>query len=486
MLRKKIGWKFDNTYSNLSQSMLSKLNPTPVKTPELVLFNHNLSKEIDLDFSQIDNKELALIFSGNQLPEGSESIAQAYAGHQFGHFTILGDGRALTIGEHLDRNKNRYDIQFKGSGKTPYSRNADGRAALGPMLREYIISEAMHNLGVPTTRSLAVIKTGEDVIRESILEGAILTRVASSHIRVGTFQYALISKNKSDLKTLFDYTLNRHYPDLKKSKFSSINLLKVVLEKQIDLICNWMRIGFIHGVMNTDNMTISGETIDYGPCAFMDKYDPGTVFSSIDHQGRYSYYNQPRIAKWNLERFAESLLPLIDNNSKVAVKIATEVLKEFPEKYKNKWLKMMKKKLGFIDNNSNDEQLITELLSWMHQNKADYTNTFCYLMNKYKSNNEIYNEKNFILWKKKWENRIKLNNNSLEKAFKIMNEVNPLVIPRNHFVEEALKQATEMNNLNKVHELLKVLKNPYDNISSTPSYQSTPLPVKNYVTYCGT
>ena len=486
MLRNKIGWKFDNTYSNLSESMLSKLNPTPVKTPELVLFNHKLSKEIHLDFSQIDNKELALIFSGNQLPEGSDSIAQAYAGHQFGHFTILGDGRALTIGEHLDRNKNRYDIQFKGSGKTPYSRNADGRAALGPMLREYIISEAMHNLGVPTTRSLAVIKTGEDVIRESILEGAILTRVASSHIRVGTFQYALISKNKSDLKTLFDYTLNRHYPDLKKSKFSSINLLKVVLEKQIDLICNWMRIGFIHGVMNTDNMTISGETIDYGPCAFMDKYDPGTVFSSIDHQGRYSYYNQPRIAKWNLERFAESLLPLIDNNSKVAVKIATEVLKEFPEKYKNKWLKMMKKKLGFIDNNSNDEQLITELLSWMHQNKADYTNTFCYLMNKYKSNNEIYNEKNFILWKKKWENRIKLNNNSLEKAFKIMNEVNPLVIPRNHFVEEALKQATEMNNLNKVHELLKVLKNPYDNISSTPSYQSTPLPVKNYVTYCGT
>ncbi|RPH00998.1 MAG: YdiU family protein [Candidatus Pelagibacter sp. TMED153] len=486
MLRKKIGWKFDNTYSNLSQSMLSKLNPTPVKNPELVLFNHSLSKEIDLDFSQIENKELALIFSGNQLPEGSDSIAQAYAGHQFGHFTILGDGRALTIGEHLDKNKNRYDIQFKGSGITPYSRNADGRAALGPMLREYIISEAMHSLGVPTTRSLAVIKTGEEVVRESILKGAILTRVASSHIRVGTFQYALISKNKNDLKTLFDYTLKRHYPNIEKSVSPAVELLKVVLEKQIDLICNWMRIGFIHGVMNTDNMTISGETIDYGPCAFMDKYDPGTVFSSIDHQGRYSYYNQPRIAKWNLERFAESLLPLIDNDSKVAVKIATEVLKEFPEKYKNKWLKMMKKKLGFIDNNSNDEQLITELLSWMHQNKADYTNTFCYLMNKYKSNNEIYNEKNFILWKKKWEDRIKLNNNSLEKAFKIMNEVNPLVIPRNHFVEEALKQATEMNDLHKVLELLKVLKNPYDNISSTSIYQLTPFPEKNYVTYCGT
>jgi len=347
MLRKKIGWKFDNTYSNLSQSMLSKLNPTPVKTPELVLFNHNLSKEIDLDFSQIDNKELALIFSGNQLPEGSESIAQAYAGHQFGHFTILGDGRALTIGEHLDKNKNRYDIQFKGSGKTPYSRNADGRAALGPMLREYIISEAMHNLGVLTTRSLAVIKTGEDVVRESILKGAILTRVASSHIRVGTFQYALISKNKNDLKTLFDYTLERHYPNIKRSGSSAVDLLKVVLEKQINLICHWMRIGFIHGVMNTDNMTISGETIDYGPCAFMDKYDPGTVFSSIDHQGRYAYFNQPKIVLWNLERFAESLLPLINNDNNVAIKIAKEVLKEFPEKYKKKWLEMMKKKIRY-------------------------------------------------------------------------------------------------------------------------------------------
>jgi len=233
-------------------------------------------------------------------------------------------------------------------------------------------------------------------------------------------------------------------------------------------------------------MAISGETIDYGPCAFMDKYDPGTVFSSIDHQGRYAYYNQPRIAKWNLERFAESLLPLIDNDSEVAIGIATEVLKEFPEKYKNKWLKMMKKKLGLIDNNLTDEQLIIELLSWMHQNKADYTNTFCYLMNKCNVNKKIYNEKNFILWKKKWEERIKLNNNSLEKSFKIMSEVNPLVIPRNHFVEDALKHAVEMNDLNKVHELLKVLKNPYDNISTTSDYQSTKLQEENYVTFCGT
>ena len=347
MYRKKIGWKFDNTYLNLSKSMFSKINPTPVKTPKLILFNHNLSKEIDLDFSKIDNKELALIFSGNQLPDGSESIAQAYAGHQFGHFTILGDGRALMIGEHIDKSNNRYDIQFKGSGKTPYSRNADGRAALGPMLREYIISESMHHLGVPTTRSLAVVETGEDVVRESILKGAILTRVASSHIRVGTFQYALISKNKSDLKTLFNYTINRHYPSIKRSHSTAVELLKIVLDKQINLICDWMRVGFIHGVMNTDNMTISGETIDYGPCAFMDKYDPETVFSSIDHQGRYAYYNQPRIAKWNLERFAESLLPLIDTDNRVAIKIAQGVLEEFPEKYKKRWLEMMKKKIRF-------------------------------------------------------------------------------------------------------------------------------------------
>jgi len=390
------------------------------------------------------------------------------------------------IGEHLDRKENRYDIQFKGSGKTPYSRNADGRAALGPMLREYLISESMHNLEVPTTRSLAVIKTGEDVIRESILEGAILTRVASSHIRVGTFQYALISKNKNDLKTLFDYTLSRHYPDLKKSKFPAIDLLKVVLEKQIDLICNWMRVGFIHGVMNTDNMTISGETIDYGPCAFMNKYDPDTVFSSIDLQRRYSYFNQPRIAKWNLERFAESLLPLINDDSKVAITMANEVLKEFPVKYKKKWLEMMKKKLGLVGDDHNDEKLIIELLSWMHKNKSDYTNTFCYLMNEYKHKNEIYNEKKFILWKKNWEDRIKLNNNSQEKSLKIMRKVNPLVIPRNHLVEEALKYATEMNDLNKVQELLKVLQNPYDSISATSVYQSTPSSEENYVTYCGT
>jgi len=486
-MNKKIGWQFDNSYSKLPESMLSRLNPTAVKSPKVVLFNYSLSKEIGLNFSDIDNKEMALLFSGNQLPQGSETIAQAYAGHQFGHFTMLGDGRTLMIGEHVTHDKKRYDIQFKGSGITPYSRNGDGRAALGPMLREYIISESMHHLGIPTTRSLAVVETGESVVRETILKGAILTRVASSHIRVGTFQYAYLSKNKNDLKTLFDYTVERHYPHIKKLKSPAVELLKIVLEKQIDLICNWMRIGFIHGVMNTDNMTVSGETIDYGPCAFMDKYDPNTVFSSIDHYGRYSYLNQPSIAKWNLERFAESLIPEIDTDAKKAISVAAEVLKEFPKKYKNIWFEMMKKKLGLIGGDLKDEELFVELLSWMHKNEADYTNTFCYLMGELKQNNDIYNNEQFILWKKKWEHRSKLNNNSPEKSFKLMREVNPLVIPRNHLVEQALKYATENDDLTKIQDLLKVLKNPYKNISITSKYQSPPpTSSKKYQTYCGT
>ena len=307
----KIGWRFDNTYSKLPDTMMSKLSPIPVKKPELVILNNSLSEKLGLDFSNIDKENLSLMFAGNLLPEGSQSIAQAYAGHQFGHFTMLGDGRAIVMGEHLSKNNERFDIQFKGSGKTPFSRRGDGRAALGPMLREYIVSESMHGLNIPTTRSLAVVKTGENVMRETPLLGAILTRVAASHIRVGTFQYVTATEDKKNLKTLVDYTINRHYPNIKNSKTAALDLLKIVIEKQTELVTNWMRVGFIHGVMNTDNMAISGETIDYGPCAFMDIYDPQTVFSSIDEQGRYAYFNQPGITKWNLLRFAETLLPLI-------------------------------------------------------------------------------------------------------------------------------------------------------------------------------
>ncbi len=484
---KKIGWQFDNTYSKLPKNLLSKLNPTPVKFPEVVLFNHSLSKEIGLDFSEIDNEKLALTFSGNQLPDGSETIAQAYAGHQFGHFTLLGDGRALVIGEHIDKNKKRYDIQFKGSGKTPYSRSGDGRAALGPMLREYIISEAIHNLKIPTTRSLAVVKTGENVIREKNLEGAVLTRIASSHIRIGTFQYAFISKDKNDLKALFDYTIERHYPHIRNFKFPAIELLNIVTEKQIDLIIDWMRVGFIHGVMNTDNVAISGETIDYGPCAFMDTYDPRTVFSSIDYYGRYAFSNQPSIIKWNLEKFAEALIPLIDTDSNKSIEMAKEVLKDFDTKFKKGWFKMMRKKLGLKGEESKDENLIAELLSWMHQNKADYTNTFCHLMDGLIQKNKFFENEEFNYWKQQWKNRSKLYGNSPEKSLQIMHEANPLVVPRNHLVEEALNAATENNDLTKVKELLKILKDPYKNKSNIDRYQSIPIPGKErYKTYCGT
>ena len=314
-----IGWHFNNTYSKLSDTFREEIKPVPVNNPELIIFNESLASELNLDFSKIDKKELSKIFSGNVLPNGSNSIAQAYAGHQFGHFTMLGDGRAVLIGEHTTKANKKYDIQFKGSGKTAFSRNGDGRAALGPMLREYIISEAMNSLNIPTTRSLAVVKTGENIQRETALQGAVLTRVASSHIRVGTFQYIAARHKENELKTLLDYTIDRHYPEIKDSNNQALDLLNLLIERQTDLVVSWMRVGFIHGVMNTDNMTISGETIDYGPCAFMDTYDPKTVFSSIDQNGRYAYCNQPAITKWNLARFAECLIPLIDKDQDKAI-----------------------------------------------------------------------------------------------------------------------------------------------------------------------
>ena len=482
----KIGWRFDNTYSKLPDTMLSKLSPIPVRAPKLIIINKSLSKELDLDFSIINEENLSLIFSGNLLPKGSETIAQAYAGHQFGYFTMLGDGRAIVMGEHLSKDNKRFDIQFKGSGKTPFSRNGDGRAALGPMLREYIISEAMFGLEVPTTRSLAVVSTGEDVIREKSLPGAILTRVASSHIRVGTFQYVAATGDEKNLKILVDYTINRHYQDIKNSNNPALDLLKTVIKKQTELVTDWMRIGFIHGVMNTDNMTISGETIDYGPCAFMDTYDPQTVFSSIDQQGRYAYFNQPVITKWNLARFAECLIPLIDKNKDKAIIIATETINSFDKIYKKKWLHMMHNKLGLLGEDSKDEILILDLLTWMHQNKADYTNVFCFIMNENIHENKIYKNNSFLEWKERWQNRLKINNNSPEKSLKLMRSANPLVIPRNHKVEEALEAANK-NDLDPIKNLIKVLERPYENHAKIEEYQSpTPFSNKEYQTFCGT
>jgi len=481
-----IGWHFDNTYSKLSNTFKEVIKPTPVNDPELVILNEQLAKDLNLDFSKQDNKKLAEIFSGNFLPEGTTPVAQAYAGHQFGHFTMLGDGRAILLGEHLVNQKQRVDVQFKGSGRTSFSRGGDGRAALGPMLREYIISEAIHALNIPTTRSLAVVKTGEKIVRENLLPGAILTRVASSHIRVGTFQYIAAKQNTDDLNTLIDYTINRHYPELKTSNQKAIDLLNLVMEKQCQLVVNWIRVGFIHGVMNTDNMAISGETIDYGPCAFMDTYNPKTVFSSIDKLGRYAFSNQPPITKWNLARLAECLIPLIDKNEDAAIKIATKTIDNFQNVYEKKWLNMMRDKLGLFGEDQNDLKLINNLLNWMESNQADYTNTFCYLM-KIDNNDDLkFKDINFINWLKEWENRILINNGSKEKSINLMKKTNPIFIPRNHKVEEALENANK-NNFQHLNDLLDVVKKPYTNNENLKQYKR---PVNlngiKYQTFCGT
>ena len=480
-----IGWCFDNTYYRLSDIFKEDIKPIPVKKPELVLLNKTLAENLNLNFSNLDNQELSELFSGNSLPKGSNSIAQAYAGHQFGHFTMLGDGRAVLIGEHLSKDNKRYDIQFKGSGKTAFSRNGDGRAALGPMLREYIISEAMNGLGIPTTRSLAVVKTGEDVIRETSQPGAILTRIASSHIRVGTFQYIAARQKKDAIEVLLNYVIDRHYPDIKNSKNKATELLGIVLEKQINLVVNWMRVGFIHGVMNTDNMSISGETIDYGPCAFMDTYDPKTVFSSIDQMGRYAYFNQPVITKWNLSRFAECLIPLIDKNQEKAIELATEIINSFEKKYEEKWLNMMRDKLGLFGIDEKDKFLILDLLTWMHQKKIDYTNIFCHLMNENIKEDKDYEDEDFKNWKKRWNERLKTNNNTPEKSLKLMRSANPIVIPRNHKVEEAL-EAAEKNNFKPITRLVEILKDPYSQQKNIINYQIPSNSEKKYQTFCGT
>ncbi len=481
-----IGWHFDNTYSKLPKSFLENIKPVPVKDPKLIILNKNLAEQLNLDFSKFSDTDLAQMFSGNSLPEGSETIAQAYAGHQFGHFTMLGDGRAVMLGEHLDKENKRFDIQFKGSGRTSFSRSGDGRAVLGPMLREYIISEAMHALNIPTTRSLAVVSTGEEVIREQMLPGAILTRVASSHIRVGTFQYIAATQNADDLKTLFNYTIDRHYPEIKDSKTKALDLLNLLMQKQCELVINWMRVGFIHGVMNTDNMTVSGETIDYGPCAFMDHYHPQTVFSSIDQNGRYSYNNQPRITKWNLARFAECIIPLIDQDEQKAISIATETINNFEKLYEEKWLNMMRDKLGLFGEDGNDKHLIFELLTWMENNKADFTNTFCNLMDIQSIKDPIYQNQEYLNWTAKWKKRLEKNNTGKEKYLELMRSVNPIFIPRNHKVEEALKDASE-NKLETLNQLLEVIKYPYKDNGMLKDYQQ-PMSNENgdYKTFCGT
>ena len=483
-IKTKTSWNLQNSYSELPEFFYSKMNLSKVSSPKLVVLNKELAEYLGLDINELKNDEGVSYLAGNSVPKGSIPIAQAYAGHQFGYFTMLGDGRALLLGEQIIPDGMRYDIQLKGSGRTPYSRGGDGRAALGPMLREYIVSEAMHALNIPTTRSLAVVTTGEPVIRERLLKGSILTRVASSHIRVGTFEYALNFGTAENIKQLADYTINRHYREITNDENKYFSLLKEVIKRQASLIAKWQLIGFIHGVMNTDNMVLSGETIDYGPCAFMDAYNPDTVFSSIDTYGRYAYKNQPKIAVWNLSRLAETLVPLFNENKEHAIKLAQDAVAEFYELYHNHWISGMRSKLGIFNEEADDEKLVEELLNLMQKNNEDYTNTFIKLT----FNDTFVNETaEFKEWHNKWQARLQRQAQTKEESFELMQNSNPAVIPRNHRVEEALRAADEKEDYSVMEHLISILNKPFAHTADQKEYAELPPPsLCKYKTYCGT
>ena len=471
-----------NSYLTLPKCFYERIEPTPVSDPTLIYFNENLAKKLNLEFLCYDKSLITNYFSGNKLPDNCKSLSQAYAGHQFGNFTMLGDGRAILLGEQIDIHDNLYDIQLKGSGRTSYSRGGDGRATLSSMLREYIMSESMYHLNIPTTRSLAVINSGESVYRESHNQGGVLTRIASSHIRVGTFEYGKHFCTKNDFKKFIDYVINRHFPDLLNEKLAYLELIKLIMRNQIDLIVNWNRVGFIHGVMNTDNMSISGETIDYGPCAFINDYNPNTTFSSIDHNGRYAFGNQHKIAYWNLTVFAGTLLDYIDNDKNRAIELVQDILNQFPIQYSIKWHDMMFKKLGIETPIDEDKHLIEKLLSLMQNHKADYTNTFAALTLNKSNNDFLFNSDDFMHWKNKWKQRIKNNENS----YKIMQRNNPLYIPRNYLIESALTNCVNGNN-KEFDGLLKIMSETYNYELDNHELQMSPDGFDDhYKTFCGT
>jgi uncharacterized protein YdiU (UPF0061 family) len=479
-------WQLENSYIDLPEQFFTKINPVPVSSPKLLLFNDELSKSLGIDLDLDDEVMLANLFSGNALPKNANPIAQAYAGHQFGQFSILGDGRAHLIGEIISPDGKRYDIQFKGSGQTPYSRGGDGRAAVGPMLREYLISEAMHALKIPTTRSLAVVSTGESIMRSSPLDGAILTRVASSHIRIGTFEYANRMLGYNQLKKLADYAIERHYPDILDHGNTYLSLLNAVIERQAKLVASWMHIGFIHGVMNTDNMSISGETIDYGPCAFMDIFSMDRVFSSIDYRGRYKFGSQAHAAHWNLGRLADSLLPLLHQDTNQAIKIAEESLDGYSKIFNDAWISGMRRKLGINNEEVGDLSLAQNLLEWMQNEKTDYTKTFYDLTQESLPNNEIYNSKDFQKWYSQWQARLAKNSISFNSSLKMMQAHNPVIVPNNYHVEEALK-ASEKGDLTAFLTLLEVLKKPFETTILNEPYRNAAInPIPDYQTFCGT
>ncbi|TWI59657.1 protein adenylyltransferase SelO [Halalkalibacter nanhaiisediminis] len=483
---KETGWNLDNSYARLPRSFFSFINPTPVLSPKLVILNEKLATSLGLHVEEMQSEEGVEVFAGNHIPEDASPLAQAYAGHQFGHFNMLGDGRAVLLGEQITSKEKKVDIQLKGSGRTPYSRGGDGRAALGPMLREYIISEAMYALGIPTTRSLAVVTTGESIIRETELPGAILTRVAASHLRVGTFQYAANWGTVEQLRILADYALNRHFPDIEADENRYLSLLQEVIKRQAELIAKWQLVGFIHGVMNTDNMTISGETIDYGPCAFMDRYDPATVFSSIDIQGRYAYGNQPNIAGWNLARLAEALLPLFHEDQEKAVELAQNELSGFPDLFNRHWLAGMRAKLGIFNEEQQDDALIHDLLNMMEEYNADYTNTFRALTFDQLDDAVLFGTEEFKQWHKLWQERLSRQQESKASSHDLMQNSNPALIPRNHRVEEALNAAVEQGDYSVMERLLNVLSNPYAHSVEQDEYSAVPESTIPYRTFCGT
>jgi serine/tyrosine/threonine adenylyltransferase len=484
---------FDNTFARELEGFYVSWKAAQVAQPSLVKLNRELAAELGLNADGLNSEEGAKIFSGNETPEGAAPLAQAYAGHQFGGFSPqLGDGRALLLGEVIDRNGKRRDIQLKGSGPTPFSRAGDGRAALGPVLREYLIGEAMHALGIPTTRALAAVITGETVYRESLLPGAVLTRVAASHIRVGTFELFAARGDYGRVRRLADYVIQRHYPELQGHPAPYLALLASVCNRQAALIARWMHVGFIHGVMNTDNMAISGETIDYGPCAFMDHYDPATVFSSIDRNGRYAYANQPKIAQWNLARFAETLLPLIDTDSDAAIARASEVVTAFSEQYERHWLHGMRAKLGLVSEEETDMNLATGFLMALQSKKVDYTLAFRYLADAASGQEErirslFGDAPAFDLWSEQWQSRLSRESVAPLARAQAMRRVNPAFIPRNHRVEEALSAAVERADYAPFERLLKIVTLPFDDQPEFAAFaEPAPKGQSGYQTFCGT
>ncbi len=491
-----VNFPFDNSYARLPACLFAHLGPTPVAAPQLIRLNTRLARNLGLDPNELTSHEGIEILAGNLVPEGAEPIALAYAGHQFGHFVPqLGDGRAILLGEVIGRDGARRDIQLKGSGRTPFSRDGDGRAALGPVLREFIVSEAMAALGVPTTRALAAVTTGQPVRRETMLPGAVLTRVAASHIRVGTFQYVAAQGDAEALRLLADHVIARHYPEAATVEHPYRALLDAVVARHADLIARWMLIGFIHGVMNTDNCSVAGETIDYGPCAFMDAYDPATVFSSIDHAARYAYGNQPRIAHWNLTRFAETLLPFLAEDEDQALGAARESLGSFAPRFQAAYLGGLQRKIGLTANREEDAALAQDLLTCMAANGADFTLTFrrlCDAAVNTEGDDPVRalfaaDASAYSLWAMRWRQRLGEDAADPDVRYAAMCSVNPAYIPRNHLVEAALDAAVARRDLAPFEQLLDVLSRPYEDRPGLDRYAAPPAPHERMTqTFCGT